>query len=233
MGIGPGGRDHITPAAEKAIRNADVIIGYSAYIPFVSHLTEGKRTIATGMREEDGRAREALNLARQGQKVAVLGTGDSGIYGMAGRILSLLCEENEPEVEVVPGITAAISAAACLGAPLMNDFAVVSLSDLLTPRETIEKRLRHLALADMVVALYNPKSHTRVEPFFMALEILRANRPPHTPVGVVRHALREGQQATLTTLEALDPDTIDMFTVLIVGNSDTTVRSGKMVTSRS
>lgn len=232
MGIGPGGRDHLTPAAEAALRAADVIVGYRPYLELVADLIAGKRTVASGMREEMPRAQAAIDEALGGAAVAVISTGDAGIYGMAGLVLEMLPEEAPVSVEVVPGITAASAAAACLGAPLMNDFAVISLSDLMTPLETIAKRIQAAAEGDFVIALYNPRSHRRHEPLARALAILRAYRSPDTVVGLVRNALRDEQQVRVTTLAALREDEVDMLTVLIIGNSTTQVRAGRMVTPR-
>lgn len=192
----------------------------------------GKRTIGSGMRGEVERAMLAVEEAVGGADVAVISTGDVGIYGMAGLVLEILPEETEVEVEIVPGVTAASAAAACLGAPLMNDFAVVSLSDLLTPLPVIERRLAGAVSGDFVIALYNPRSSRRVEPLRRALALLRAGRTGATPVGIVRNALREGQSATITTLGEMSEESLDMNTVAIVGNSATVVRGGRMVTTR-
>lgn len=232
MGIGPGGRDHLTPAAEAVLRAADVVAGYRPYLQLVAPLIAGKRTIGSGMRREVQRATLAVEAALQGSRVAVISSGDAGIYGMAGLVLELLPVGSCVEVEIVPGITAASAAAACLGAPLMNDFAVISLSDLLTPPTVIERRLSGAIAGDFVIALYNPRSSRRVEPLRRALALLRASRAAGTPVGVVRDALREGQSVRLTTLEYLKEDDLDMRTVVIVGNTATMVRDGRMVTTR-
>jgi precorrin-3B C17-methyltransferase len=192
----------------------------------------GKRTVASGMRQEATRAEAAVAEATAGGRVAVISTGDAGVYGMAGLVLELLPEGSTVGVEIVPGVTAASAAAACLGAPLMNDFAVVSLSDLLTPLEVIERRLTGAADGDFVVALYNPRSTKRHEPLRRALGILRGRRAPETPVGIVRNALRDGQEVLITTLGALREEDVDMLTILIVGNSATLVRDGRMVTPR-
>jgi precorrin-3B C17-methyltransferase len=159
-------------------------------------------------------------------------SGDAGVYGMAGLVLELLPEDSPVTVEVVPGVTAANAAAACLGAPLMNDFAVVSLSDLLTPLETIERRLRAAVDGGFVVVLYNPRSSRRHEPLRRALAILRERRAPETPLGLVRNALRDGQKALVTTLGKLREDDVDMLSILIVGNDETVVRQGRMITPR-
>ena len=183
VGLGPGGRDHLTAAAVAALAAADVVVGYKPYLELVADLVAGKRTVASGMRQETARAEAAVAEATAGARVAVISTGDAGVYGMAGLVLELLPEGSPVTVEVVPGVTAASAAAACLGAPLMNDFAVVSLSDLLTPLEVIERRLTAAADGDFVLALYNPRSTKRHEPLRRALAILRERRAPGTPVG--------------------------------------------------
>jgi precorrin-3B C17-methyltransferase len=187
---------------------------------------------ASGMRAEVERARDAVASAREGRTVAVVSSGDAGVYGMAGLVLEVLGEQTDVEVEVVPGITAALSAAALLGSPLTNDFACISLSDLLTPLAVIERRLRAVADADLVVALYNPRSNTRTEPFDRARAILLNARGAKTLVGVVRDAGRAGESVAVTTLGDLKPEEVDMFTTLIVGNSLTRVIGGRMVTPR-
>lgn len=215
-----------------ALRQAEVVVGYKPYLSMVEDIIAGKRTVASGMREELTRAQAAIDEATAGAAVAVISTGDAGIYGMAGLVLELLPQGSPIQVEVLPGITAACAAAACLGAPLMNDFAVVSLSDLMTPLPIIEQRIRAAAEGDFVLALYNPRSHRRHQPLAQALTILRAHRLPDTPVGIVRHALRAGQQARIVTLAELCEEEVDMMTILIIGNSMTIVRDGRMLTTR-
>lgn len=232
MGIGPGGLNHLTGAASHAIKNADIVVGYNKYLEFIAPLLENKETFSSGMKQEVTRAKAAIDMALQGKNVAIVSTGDAGIYGMAGLVLELLENNTTLEVTVVPGVTAASAAAAALGAPLMNDFAVVSLSDLLTPRAEIERRLRALADADLVIALYNPRSHKRVEPFEMALEILRDARPHHTVVGIVRNALRANQSVSITTLGKVTPQEVDMMSIVIIGNSFTKVHNSLMITTR-
>ncbi|HQF51444.1 MAG TPA: precorrin-3B C(17)-methyltransferase [Thermoleophilia bacterium] len=222
----------MTGAAAAALAAADLIVGYRPYLELIADLTAGKRTVAGAMRQETARAEAAVAAATAGARVAVVSTGDAGVYGMAGLVLELLPEGSPVTVEVVPGVTAASAAAACLGAPLMNDFAVVSLSDLLTPLEVIERRLTAAADGDFVLALYNPRSTRRHEPLRRALAILRARRAPDTPVGLVRNALRDGQEARITTLGELREEDVDMLTLLVVGNGATSVRDGRMVTPR-
>jgi precorrin-3B C17-methyltransferase len=232
VGIGPGSTQHLTHAATEAIRGADVVVGYTKYLAFIKPLLENKKTVASGMKQEMERAQAAVDLASQGQKVVIISTGDAGIYGMAGLVLEILGARTDVDVSVVPGVTAASAAASVLGAPLMNDFAVISLSDLLTPRAEIERRLRAVADADFVTALYNPRSHKRVEPFEMAIQIFRDAMPHHIPVGIVRNALREEQGVKITTLGKISPADVDMMSVVIIGNSFTKVENGRMITAR-
>ncbi|GAB6061742.1 precorrin-3B C(17)-methyltransferase [Deferrisoma palaeochoriense] len=224
VGIGPGGRDHMTLRSLEAIGSAEVIVGYTRYVELLGDLAAGKEVVATGMTRETERCRAAVDRALAGRRVAVVCTGDPGVYAMAGLVLELL-ERLDPEgtvpVEIVPGVTAVSAAASLLGAPLMTDFAVVSLSDLLTPWEAIERRLEAAAAADFVVALYNPRSRKRVRHLDRACEILAAHRPADTPAGIVRHALRPGQEVTLTTLAEVPRCEVDMMSVVIVGNRST------------
>ena len=232
MGIGPGGRDHLTPAARFALEQAEVVVGYRPYLQMITDLIAGKPVVASGMRAEVARAQAAVDAAMRGARVAVVSTGDAGVYGMAGLVLELLGEDALVEVEIVPGITAASAAAACLGAPLMNDFAAISLSDLMTPLDVIERRVKAAAEGDFVIALYNPRSHKRHEPLLRTLAILREHRLLSTPVGIVRNALRDEESASITTLGSLVEDDIDMMPILIVGSSSTRVCGGRMVTPR-
>jgi adenosylcobyric acid synthase len=235
VGIGPGGLNHMTFEANEAIEFSQVVVGYQTYLEFIKPLLVGKEILSSGMMREVERCREALGLAASGKKVALVSSGDAGVYGMAGLVLELAAEEEFKGVEiaVVPGVSAVQAAASVLGAPLMHDFSVISLSDLLTPWEVITRRLRAAASADFVVALYNPKSKGRVRQIEEARAILCASRPDSTPVGIVRHACREGEEKIVTTLgEMLDHD-IDMFSIVIIGNSATFVDDhGRMVTPR-
>lgn len=231
VGIGPGGPEDLTPRARREITEATVLIGYRTYIDFLGELVEGKEVRSYHMRSEVERGREAIRLAESGERVAVISGGDAGVYGMAGLILELGPPAELP-VRIIPGVTAATAAAAALGAPLMNDFAVISLSDLLTPRETIRRRLAAAAAGDLVTVLYNPASQRRQELLGEAREIFRAHRPPGTPVGLVRDAGRPEEELRLTTLENLEPTTADMRTTVIIGNSST-YRDGRwLITPR-
>jgi adenosylcobyric acid synthase len=234
VGTGPGTPAQLTFEARSAIESAEVVVGYGPYLEQMAPLLEGKELVSTGMTHEVERCREALRLAAAGRTVALLSGGDAGIYGMAGLVLELAEELVEPpEIEVIAGVSAVQAAAARLGAPLMHDFAVISLSDLLTPWSTIERRLVAAASADFVVALYNPRSRGRQEQIVQAQRILLAARLATTPVGIVRNAGRPGEERLVTTLaEMLDAE-IDMSTLVIIGNSATFVdRDGRMVTPR-
>jgi len=248
VGIGPGGLNHMTFEANEAIEFSDVVVGYQTYLEFVEPLLAGKEIVSSGMMREVERCREALNIAALGKNVALVSSGDAGVYGMAGLVFELVgadlrvCPEKgehtgsplqDVEIVVVPGVSAVQAAASVLGAPLMHDFAVISLSDLLTPWGVITRRLRAAASADFVVALYNPKSKGRITQIEEARQILLASRPAATPVGIVRNACREGEEKTVTTLGEMLEHDIDMFSIVIIGNSATFVDGrGRMVTPR-
>ncbi|MEJ5199289.1 MAG: precorrin-3B C(17)-methyltransferase [Anaerolineae bacterium] len=234
VGIGPGAAEHMTPAAVAAIERADVIIGYRTYLALIAHLAPHIPREASGMRQEVPRAQRAVDLARAGRRVAVISGGDPGIYGMAGLIYEVLAERDvaDIEVSVVPGMSALNAAAAVLGAPLMSDFAAISLSDHLTPRETILRRVAAAAEADFVICLFNPKGRSRSEPWEKACALLAQHRPADTPVGVVRNATRADQSVRILTLAELPAVEVDMLTLVVVGNRDTAICNGKMVTRR-
>ena len=234
VGIGPGAPEHITPAARQALESADVIIGYHTYLRLIAEIAPHVRRIGSGMRQEVERVRHAIQLAQQGHRVALVSGGDAGIYGMAGLLLEMLRAQHLSGicVHIIPGISALNAAAALLGAPLMTDFAAISLSDYLVSRETILRRVEATAQADFVLCLYNPKSSQRREMFDQVCALLRRYRLPDTPVGVVRAAYRPDQQVTLTTLERLPEVAVDMHTLVIVGNSSTYVYDNRMVTPR-
>ena len=232
VGIGPGDPAHLTPAARAAIETAEVVAGYTTYLDLIPELLAGKEILSSGMRQEVERCRQALERATAGATVALVSGGDAGIYGMAGLVLEL-AEGRPVEIEIVPGISALQAAAARLGAPLMHDFAVISLSDLLTPWEVIVRRLEAAAAADFVVALYNPKSNSRTTQIEEARKILLRHRDGATPVGIVRHACRAGEAVVVTTLQDFTAHPIDMFSLVIVGNAATYVDDrGRMVTPR-
>ncbi len=238
VGIGPGDLKHMTFEAREAIESADVVAGYSTYLKLIDPLLAGKEVFSSGMTKETERCIEAIRLASEGRTVALVSGGDAGIYGMAGLVLELTSNPAgglpaAPEIIIIPGISAVQAAAAVLGAPLMHDFAVISLSDLLTPWELIENRLQAAASADFVTALYNPRSKGRARHMERAREILLAARPPETPVGIVRNACRDGEEKIVTTLAGMPVEKIDMFSLVIIGNSATFVdRQGNMVTPR-
>jgi len=233
IGLGPGGREQMTLQALEAIKDSQVIIGYALYVELISDLLAGKEVIASAMRQELERCRQALELAQTGKKVALVSSGDPGIYGMAGPLLELNSREGlDVTIEIVPGLTAASMAGALLGAPLMHDTALISLSDLLTPWEVIEKRLRLAAEADFVTVLYNPKSNGRPHYIELAREIFMQHRSLQTPVGVVRNASRPGEEALVTTLDKMLLAEIDMTSVVVIGNSQSWQAEGRFITPR-
>jgi precorrin-3B C17-methyltransferase len=235
IGIGPGERALMTPQACAVLSQCQVVVGYSGYISLIADLSAGKECYALPLGEEVGRARLSLDQAQRGRTVGVVSSGDPGIYGMAGVILELLeaiPEDQRPDVIVVPGVSAVTAAAALLGAPLGHDFAVISLSDLLTPWEMIEKRLDAAAEADFVIALLNPKSRQRAWQLDRAREIILRQRTSQTPVGIVRNAYRPEQAVEITTLQELPAASVDMFTTVIVGNSQTRRFQSRLFTPR-
>lgn len=233
-GIGPGSAEDITPAVVRALASADVVVGYHYYFQFVRpYLKEGAECVDTGMKRERDRARQAFELAEQGKCVCVISSGDSGIYGMAPLMYEMKRERaSEVTLEVLPGISAFQKAAARLGAPVGHDFCVISLSDLLTPWEKIEKRIRAAASADFVTAVYNPKSEGRYWQLYRLKEIFMQEREATTPVGYVRQAGREEETVKLTTLADFDPEDVDMFTVVLIGNSQSYAWEDHLVTPR-
>ena len=231
VGIGPGGADQITPRALRAIETSPVIVGYGVYADLIRPLFPEKEYVTTAMRREQERCRIAVERAKSGETVCVICSGDAGVYGMAGLVLTL-AEGTGIDVEVIPGMTAACTGAALLGAPLTHDFAVISLSDLLTPWEQIEKRLRCAAEGDFSVCLYNPMSHRRTDHLRRACEILLECRGADTPAGLAHSIGREGEYAEIMTLGELKDATADMFTTVFIGNSRTRVIGGRMVTPR-
>ena len=241
VGIGPGGLNHMTFEAHEAIEKADVVVGYKTYLEFIEPLLKDKEVVSSGMMREVERCSEALAIAASGKRVALVSSGDAGIYGMAGLALELAEAPNDGspapyrdvEIIIVPGVSAVQAAASVLGAPLMHDFAVISLSDLMTPLDTIRRRLRAAAAADFVVALYNPRSKGRVTQIEEAAAILIAARGPQVPVGIVRNACREGEERIITTLGEMLTHPIDMFSIVIIGNAATRLSSaGRIITPR-
>ncbi|AOK90271.1 precorrin-3B C(17)-methyltransferase [Paenibacillus polymyxa] len=237
IGFGPGDMEHITKRALDALAESEVIIGYNTYVDLIRPLLNGQEIVRTGMTEEVSRAQEAVRQAEMGKKVAVISSGDAGVYGMAGLVYEVLMQkgwrrEDGVEVEVVPGISAIQSCASLLGAPVMHDACTISLSDHLTPWETIVKRVEAAASADFVIALYNPRSGRRTRQIVETQSILLRYRDPQTPVGLVKSAYRERQQVIVTTLEDMLNHDIGMLTTVIIGNSSTTVYDGLIVTPR-
>lgn len=229
VGIGPGGAEHMTFKAFNTIKACEVIVGYTFYIDLLGDLVEGKRVIKTGMKGEIERCKMAIDAVREGFDTCIVSTGDPGLYGMAGPILEMA---DDIEVEVIPGVSAAFCAAAEMGAPIMHDFCTISLSDLLTPWEIIEKRLEKAAEGDFVISLYNPKSRGRAGHIERAIEIISKHRNGDTPVSIVKNAGREGNEKYITTLSKMDFDLIDMMTVVLIGNTKTYLRENRVVTPR-
>jgi len=238
VGLGPGSDKVLTPAARAALEDSDAVVGFRAYVDQVAGLLEGKELVAMELGQELERAERAVDLAYAGKRVAVVSSGDAGIYGMAGPIFKVLTDRDwngeTPRVETVPGVSALQSAAALLGSPLMQDFCAISLSDLMTPWEAITRRLEAAAWGDFVVVLYNPRSRRRTTQLLEARRILLEHRSPQTPVGMVKDAFRQKQRVTITDLESLEArcTEVDMVTTLVIGNSTTYLHRGHMVTPR-
>ena len=233
VGLGPGDPNFLTAQAQRALDAAGVLCGYTVYLNLIRPFYPGKECYATGMTKEIDRCRWALETAQQGKTVALVCSGDAGVYGMASPLLELAGEYPEVEVEIVPGLTAALSGGAVLGAPLAHDFCVISLSDRLTPWEMIEKRLACVAMGDFCAAVYNPSSKGRPDYLARAVEILLKNgKSPDTVCGLVRNIGREGQESRILTLAELKDTPVDMFTTVYIGNTTTREIRGKMVTPR-
>jgi len=237
VGIGPGAAAHTSPAALEAVGSADLVVGYTTYIKLVRHLIEGKEVIRTGMTEEIGRARAAVERARAGGKVAIISSGDAGVYGMAALVFQVLADigwkrGESPELRIVPGMTALNSCGSLVGAPFGHDFCAVSLSDLLTPWPVIARRIEAAAAADFVIALYNPASGRRTRQIVEAHDIIARHRAGTTPVALVKSAYRKLEQKVLTDVDHFLEYEIGMLTTVIVGSSNTFVFEGYMVTPR-
>jgi precorrin-3B C17-methyltransferase len=238
VGLGPGDPTLQTPAAAGALADCDVLVGYRGYIDQVSGMAAGKELVSMELGQEMERAAVAVDMAYDGRSVAVVSSGDAGIYGMAGPVFRVLTDRGwdgqAPAVEVVPGISALQAAASLLGSPLMQDFCAISLSNLLTPWEAIRRRLEAAALGDFVVALYNPRSQRRTWQLPEARDILLQHRPADTPVGLVKDAYRPSQRVSVTDLRGLESclELVDMFTTVVIGNSTTYVHKGFMITPR-
>ena len=237
VGIGPGAAEHTTPAALQAIEDADLIVGYTTYIRLVRDLIAGKEVVKTGMTEEIGRARAAVERARDGARVAIISSGDAGVYGMAGLVFQVLQEigwkrGDSPELRLVPGMTALNSTGSLVGAPLGHDFCAISLSDLLTPWTVITRRIEAAAGADFVIGLYNPASGRRTRQIVEAQQIIRRHRAGTTPVALMKSAYRKLQQVELSDLDHFLEFEIGMLTTVLVGSSNTFVYEGYMITPR-
>ena len=233
VGFGPGGYEYMTVQAIAAMKAADVLVGYTTYIDLIKDIFPDKNFLNTPMTREAERCRIALEEAKKGKQVALISSGDSGKYGMAGIMLQIVQASGEDiPVRIIPGVTAASTGASMLGAPLMNDFAIISLSDLMVPLTQIMLRVKCAAEGDFVICLYNPKSRKRKDYLEKAADIIMTYRKPETPVGIVRRAGRENSSCEVTTLKELKNAEVDMFTIVIIGNSMTYVRDGKIITPR-
>lgn len=235
VGIGPGNLSEMTPKARALIDAADAIVGYKTYIELIGEITKGKKILASGMRQEVQRAQIAIDEAQKNLNVAVISSGDAGIYGMAGLLIEMILnlpENLQPKFEIAAGVSALNSTAAILGAPLMHDFAVISLSDWLTPFDLIKKRVALAAEGDFVIALFNPKSKSRVTYIDEMQKILLNFRAESTPVGIVTNAGRIDEKKIISTLKNFVNEEINMFTLVLIGNSKTFVKSNFMITPR-
>lgn len=233
VGIGPGNREHMSFRACEVIESADIVAGYTTYIRLLEKSFKLRDVFVSGMKKETERCRKVLELSLEGKNVALVSSGDSGIYGMAGIMLEIVADSGKDIVtEIVPGITSSTASAALLGAPIMHDYATISLSDLLTDHALINKRLEAAASADFVICLYNPKSKTRITGLSEARNIILKHRPGSTPVGIVRDAMREDESYVITDLDNMLNHEADMTTTIIIGNSQTFVSGGRMITPR-
>jgi precorrin-3B C17-methyltransferase len=233
VGIGPGGTEHITKKAEKALLSSEYVIGNGTYLDQIASFIKNIKVIRSGMGSEVERAKKAVELSRE-HIVSIISGGDANVYGMAGLVLEVAQKEGDIEIEVIPGVTALSAAASLLGAPIVNDFAVISLSDLLTPMDVIERRFKSAAEANFVIAIYNPKSRNRRENFGKAIGIIGKYRNNETPVGIVKNATREGETVIVTTLGEImeHNDIIDMSTLVLVGNSESRLWNNRIITPR-
>ena len=232
IGMGPGAADAMSVKADKTLQECDTIIGYTVYVNLLKETYPEKEYLTTPMTQEAKRCQMAFEEAEKGKKVAMVCSGDAGVYGMSGLMLEIGTDYPEVEVEVIPGVTAALSGGAVLGAPLTHDFAVISLSDRLTPWDKIEKRLKLAAEADFSICLYNPSSHKRHDYLKKACELMLQHKSPDTVCGIVKNIGREGESSQIMTLDELKDTQVDMFTTVFIGNSQTRNIKGKMVTPR-
>ena len=230
VGIGPGKKGDMTFRAYEAMEKSDIIVGYKTYTDLVKEYYPNKEIVSSSMMKEVNRCTDVLKMAKDGKNVALISSGDAGVYGMAGIMLEIA--DDKIEVEVIPGVTATNAAAAITGAPIMHDYVTISLSNLLTDWELIKKRLELAAQGDFVVSIYNPKSRGRVTQIEEAQKIMLKYKPKTTPVAIVRNAGRENEEYVVTTLEEMTKHEIDMLTIVIIGNSNTYVKNGKIITPR-
>ena len=230
VGIGPGKKADMTFKAYEAMEKSDVIVGYKTYTDLVKEYYPDKEIVSSSMMKEVDRCTDVLKMAKDGKNVALISSGDAGVYGMAGIMLEIA--DDKIEVEVIPGVTATNAAAAITGAPVMHDYVTISLSNLLTDWELIKKRLELAAQGDFVVSIYNPKSRGRITQIEEAQKIMLKYKPKMTPVAIVRNARRENEEYVVTTLEEMTKHEIDMLTIVIIGNSNTYVKNGKIITPR-
>lgn len=230
VGIGPGKKEDMTYRAYEAMEKSDVIIGYKTYVDLIKEYFSDKELISSPMKKEVDRCMEVIEIARSGKTVSLISSGDAGVYGMAGIMLEVVPEDIE--IEIIPGITAGNAAAAITGAPLMHDYATISLSDLLTDWDLIKKRVDLASQGDFVITLYNPKSHGRTTQIVEAREIMGKYKSDETPVAIVRNAGREDESSIITTLGEMLNHEIDMLTLVIIGNFNTFIKNGKMITPR-
>ena len=232
VGIGPGKSDMMTVQAKEALNSSDVIVGYKTYIDLVRDEYSEKEFYENGMRGEIERCEKCVTYAKEGKTVALICSGDAGVYGMASPLLEVAEREGFSDVEIIPGVTAALGGAAVLGAPISHDFCVISLSDLLTPWEMIERRLRAAADGDFCIAIYNPSSKKRADYLKRACDILMDKLPKETACGFVRNIGRDGCENKVCTLEELSQENVDMFVTVFIGNSQTKISAGKLITPR-
>ncbi len=232
VGIGPGNYENMTIRADRALRDSEVIIGYTVYVDLVKEQYPGKEFMTTPMTREAARCQMALECAREGRTTAMICSGDSGIYGMAALCYELRGDDKDPEIDVIPGLTAAASGASILGAPLTHDFAVISLSDRLTPWEKIEERLRAASKADLSIVMYNPVSKGRPDHLKKACDIMLENLPEDRICGIARNIGREGESIRIMTLGELKDAECDMFCTVFIGNAMTKIIADRMITPR-
>lgn len=232
IGIGPGAYEQMTVRAAEALKECEVIVGYTVYVDLLREHFVGKEFLTTPMRQEVKRCEMAFLEAAKGRKTAMVCSGDAGIYGMAGLMYKIGEKYPDVELEIIPGVTAAIGGAAVLGAPMSHDCCLISLSDLLTPWETIEKRVKAAAAADFVICLYNPSSKKRGTYLNQACTLMLQYKPEDTVCGIVRNIARDGEEMEILTLKELKETAVDMFSTVFIGNQDTKVIGGKMVTPR-